>query len=138
MNSRWGGDGQPTPKAAKIQRRNKSKLPKITENEFTAQVIQLAQACGWRVAHFRPARTATGWRTAVQGDGKGFPDLVLAHKERGRVIFAELKVGNNKPSPEQNDWLQTLAAVSISAGVSVYLWTPDDWPEIERELACKP
>jgi hypothetical protein len=53
------------------------KLPTITEAEFLAQVLQLAKLCGWLTAHFRPAKTAHGWRTAVQGDGAGWPDLVL-------------------------------------------------------------
>jgi hypothetical protein len=30
-------------------------------------VIELAKLRGWRTAHFRPARTAHGWRTAVLG-----------------------------------------------------------------------
>jgi hypothetical protein len=46
----------------------------LSEAAFTDAVIELARLGGWRVAHFRPARTASGWRTPVQGDGAGFPD----------------------------------------------------------------
>src|SRR5437763_860370 len=60
----------------------------VTEAAFTRQVIALARLRGWRAAHFRPGRTARGWRTPVQGEGVGFLDLVLV---RGRVVWAELK-----------------------------------------------
>ena len=100
---------------------------KITEAEFLSQVIKLARACGWKVAHFRPAQTARGWRTAVQGDGKGFPDLVLAKR---CVLFVELKVPPNKCTPEQLEWIEDLT----SARARALIWTPDDWPEIKDTL----
>jgi len=99
----------------------------ITEAEFTAQVIAFARLHGWRVAHFRAARTAKGWRTPVQGDGKGFPDLILVSK---CVIVAELKVGSNKPTAEQDAWLWAFTL----AGVPAYIWRPSDWDEIELVL----
>jgi hypothetical protein len=52
------------------------RVPPITEAAFLRQVLDLAKLRGWRTAHFRPAQTSRGWRTAVQGDGAGFPDLV--------------------------------------------------------------
>src|SRR5262249_33147361 len=96
--------------------------------EFTRQVIQLARLHGWRVAHFRPARTVRGWWTAVQGDGVGFPDLVLVRG--GTVLVAELKVGNNRLSPPQRAWLAAFAA----AGIPAHVWRPADWPQVERLL----
>jgi hypothetical protein len=104
----------------------------ITEKEFTSQVIQLARLFGWRVSHFRPAQTRHGWRTAVSGDGAGFPDLVMVRG--GRMIVAELKVGRNKATAEQNRWLDAFRAVP---GCRVYLWFPCDWPMIERVLMAK-
>lgn len=102
--------------------------PRSTEAGFTAAVIQFARLYGWRVAHFRPARTAKGWRTSVQGDGAGFPDLVLI---RGDVlVVAELKCGANRPTPEQAVWL----AAFRSAGIRAHVWYPDDWPTIEDVL----
>ena len=99
-----------------------------TEEELQKAVIELAQFLGWRVAHFRPARTEKGWRTPVQGDGKGFPDLVLAR--HGRVLFAELKSEKAKLSAEQDLWLYELGP-SFSR-----VWRPSGWKsgEIEREL----
>ncbi|MCZ2341491.1 MAG: VRR-NUC domain-containing protein [Bacteroidales bacterium] len=106
---------------------SRSKRP---EESFTSAVLGLARLHGWMSAHFRPARTRSGWRTAVQGDGKGFPDLVLVHLDRGSLVVAELKVGENKPSPEQGRWLAAFRA----AGVPAYLWTPADWDAIECVL----
>lgn len=108
-----------------------SAISEPTEAEFTRMVIQFAKLHGWRVAHFRPAMTKSGkWVTAVQGDGKGYPDLTLVRA--GRLIFAELKVGRrNKPTAEQKVWLADFAEVP---GVLAVVWRPEDWPEIEAEI----
>ena len=99
-----------------------------TEASFTKAVIDLAHVFKWRCAHFRPARTAQGWRTPVQGDGAGFPDLVLVR--RRTIIVAELKVGKNRPTLDQQKWLD----VFREAGVRTYLWRPEMWNEIESIL----
>jgi hypothetical protein len=99
-------------------------LRQVTEAEFLAQVIDLAHICGYRVAHFRPAYTARGWRTPVQGDGAGFPDtLILGH---GRLIVAELKSARGKATPGQLAWLAAFA----DAGIQAYVWSPGDLDEI--------
>ena len=100
---------------------SKKGLPRETEAQFTRKVIQLAQLYGWQVKHDLPSRTKKGWRTAYQGCG-GFPDIVAARN--GRVIGAELKVGKNKPTPEQLLWLHHW-------GADGYLWYPSDWQQIE-------
>ena len=96
-------------------------LPRLTESQFTGQVIRLAMLYGWQVCHFRPAKTARGWRTAIQGHA-GAPDIIAARN--GRVVGAELKVGNNKPTKEQLLWLHHW-------GQDAYLWYPSDWQQIE-------
>lgn len=105
------------------------RVERITEAEFTRMVIELARLNGWRVLHLRPARTLRGWRTAVQGDGKGFPDLVLLRD--GVLLIAELKVGNNRLSPQQAAWLAAFRA----AGVAASVWRPSMWDVIEKALA---
>jgi hypothetical protein len=102
----------------------------MKEAEFTRQVIQLAQLYGWRVAHFRPARTLHGWCTPVAGDGAGFPDLLLL---RETLLAVELKVGRNKPSAKQVEWLESLKR----AGIFARVWTPADWNEIQQTLTRK-
>jgi hypothetical protein len=103
---------------------------RITEDEFTDQVLAFAKLHGWLRAHFRPAMTSRGWRTAVQGDGVGWPDLVLVRG--GVMIAAELKVGDNKPTADQEKWL----AAFRECGATAFVWTPGDWAEIERVLGA--
>lgn len=104
------------------------KPPKPLERDAQETIIDLAHAFGWRVAHFRPARTDKGWRTPVAADGKGFPDLVLV---RDRVIFVEMKREGESPRPDQIEWLNDLR----SAGAEVYVWTIADYYEAARILS---
>jgi hypothetical protein len=98
-----------------------------SEAEFTKHVIALARENGFLAAHFRPGRTRQGWRTALSGDGVGFPDLILIRAAPGaKIIAAELKCGKNKPTPAQAAWLAAFRAVGITAVV----WTPSEWPVI--------
>jgi VRR-NUC domain len=100
----------------------------VSERDFQAAVVEAARLLGWRVAHFRPARTAQGWRTPVQADGAGFPDLIAV---RGpRLIAAELKSERGKLRPEQAQWLEAFQA----AGAEARIWRPDDWAAIEERL----
>src|SRR5262245_37343528 len=96
----------------------------MTEAELLTQVIQFAKLLGWRVAHFRAGRTLHGWRTAVQGDGAGYPDLLLVRRDR--VVWAELKSQRGVLSDEQQAWIDALRA----AGQEVYIWRPSSWREI--------
>jgi hypothetical protein len=47
-----------------------------------------------------------------------------------RLIVAELKVGNNLPTAEQDEWLLAFKA----AGVPAFVWWPGDWPKIVEVL----
>ena len=117
--------------AVKLAKTGKGQHLVISEDSFTSSVIDYARIKGWRVAHFRPAQTKDGkWRTAVQGDGKGFPDLVLLRGDR--IIFAELKSEVGKASEEQIDWIESLRlALGFDAA---QFWKPSDWPKIEEIL----
>lgn len=95
-----------------------------TEAEFQRAVIALAKSRGWMVHHTRPARTARGWRTPVEGDA-GFPDLVLARG--GTVWIVELKAEQGTWTKEQQAWAREL-------GATWKLYRPRHWPEIERLL----
>ena len=89
----------------------------LTEHEFTAQLVELATTLGYKRYHtYRSKRSPVG-----------FPDEVLV---RERVIFAELKREDGKPTPDQIVWLTALAR----AGAEVYLWRPSDLDEIARVL----
>ena len=99
-----------------------SNIVNITESQFQQSVIDLARAKGWLVYHT--------WRS--DNSAPGFPDLTMVRRER--LVFAELKVNSNKPTPAQEQWLTALAAVQSVDTVQVYVWTPDDWAEIEATL----
>lgn len=101
----------------------------MTEKErgFQQAIIELAQLVGYRVAHFRPARTAQGWRTPVAADGAGFPDLVLV---RERVLFVECKSERGRLTKDQEAWRDAL----LAAGAEWYEWRPNSWREIEETL----
>lgn len=102
--------------------------PALTEAVWQRQVLDLARLLRWRVAHFRPARTADGgWRTPVAADGAGFPDLVLV---RDRTVFVELKVEHGRLSEPQSEWLAALALADAEA----YVWKPSDWPSVQAVL----
>lgn len=98
---------------------------KVTEAEFLEQVLDAARIFRWRTAHFRPSRTAHGWRTAVQGDGKGFPDLILTRPPR--LVIAELKSAKGQVEHDQKEWINDLASCD---GVEMYVWRPADLDEV--------
>ncbi len=101
------------------------------EEAFLKQVLQAAFILGWRSFHCRPARTAKGWRTPVQGDGKGFPDLILLKEKQ--IVVAELKVGNGKLTPDQRAWMDAWRA----SGARGFVWRPEDWFSIQAVLEGK-
>lgn len=102
----------------------------MSEAQFQRQVIDLARHCGWRVAHFRPARRGNGgWCTPMQGN-PGWPDCVFCHPARGLFLVRELKTDQGRPTPEQVAWLAALEA----AGVDAKIWRPSDLDEIVATL----
>ena len=96
----------------------------MTEDDLLTRVMDLAELRGWLRVHYRPARTAKGYRTPLQGD-KGCPDIILARK--GVVLLVELKAERRYPTKEQRAWLDAL-------GVHARLWRPADWNSIVEEL----
>ncbi len=89
-----------------------------SEKQFQSRVVKLAVERGWRKYHVHfSQRSDPGW-----------PDLILLRGRR--QIAAELKVGKNKLTPEQQDWLRAFA----DARVETHLWTPGMWDEIVKTL----
>ena len=98
----------------------------MTEAAFTARVIVLAHELGWKVVHFRPARTAKGWRTPCEGDAEGWVDLILISVKQKRTLFVELKSEKGHITPAQEEWLETLR----QAGEVPQVWRPSDFQYI--------
>jgi hypothetical protein len=117
-----------------------AKLPPMSEAGLLALVLDIAAVHGWRSAHFRPARVMRrgqpGWATPVQGNGKGFVDVVLVRPARpasgvpGRVLWVELKRDGERLRPDQERWRDWL----LAAGQEYFCWRPKDLDAIEREL----
>lgn len=106
-------------------------IMRLTEKQFSQQVVDLAKVFGWRVY-----RTWLSVRSPA-----GFPDLVLVRRDR--LLFAELKTDTGKTTPDQDEWLADLRSASTRqdhcglpehVGFDVYLWHPADLDAIARIL----
>lgn len=88
-------------------------MPPMTEKNLQSAIIKLAGFHGYEVRyHTKDSR----------GSQAGFPDLVLASKVRGRLLFRELKSDTGRMRPEQVVTLEVLAACGADTGV----WRPAD------------
>ena len=76
----------------------------MTEAELKRAVLRMAYSAGWLVYHV-PATNVRG------SQGRGYPDLTLARRER--VLWLELKQKNGKVTEEQLSWGANLPAGSF-------------------------
>lgn len=76
----------------------------------------LAVAHGWKIYHTHDSRRSH----------PGWPDLALARN--GRLLLIELKKQDGKVTPDQQAWLDELAAVMTLSGhvVQTGVWRPTD------------
>lgn len=98
-------------------------VPGERESEFQRRVEKLAKEHGWMCYHTYDS----------QKSEPGYPDLHCVHPDRGLSIYVELKTVTGKASQAQVRWLLALQ----KCGETVYLWSPDDWDEIERVLTLE-
>lgn len=103
----------------------------LTEKQFQAQVVALAQIYRWRVYH----PFLSKWSE------RGFPDLTMVRSSDRRLMFVELKRETGRLTEAQADWIDSLRAlhsddIPFADGprVQVFVWRPSDWADIEREL----
>jgi hypothetical protein len=105
-------------------------LRAVTEREWQGTVERLMTAHGWTWYHSpdnRPIVAKSG-RRYVQNVRAGFPDLFAV--KGPWALAAELKREEGKTAPEQDDWLERLAA----AGIEVHVWRPRDLAEVQQIL----
>ena len=94
-------------------------LPPMTEKQWMAQVVDLADVFGW--AHYHP------WLSIHSP--AGWPDLALVRPPR--LILAELKTEKGKVSAHQEHWLGLLRQCP---GIEVCVWRPSDFDEVRAVL----
>lgn len=93
----------------------------MPEADFQNVIVELATLRGWNwIWHDFDSRKNLA----------GKPDLELARVTTKQFFMAELKTGNNKPTPQQRQTIDTLR----TCGVIVHVWTPADWHNIVRTL----
>jgi hypothetical protein len=93
--------------------------PDPSEAEFQAALVAEAERLGWECYHTHDSRRSD----------PGLPDLLLVRPPR--LIFAELKSAAGRLRPAQAKWVALLRGVPA---VEVFVWRPDMWPEIVKEL----
>lgn len=111
----------------------------VSERDLQAAVIDLAERCHFKVAHFHDSRRAVvrpnGQRLLI-GDKQaaGWPDLVLIRGDR--ILIIELKAQRGRVRPEQREWINLLqnTAAARAGHLEVYCWKPADWDDIQRIL----
>lgn len=108
---------------------------KMTERQLLEAVRDLAKRFGWLTYHTHRSDRSE----------PGFPDLVLCHRERAWLVFAELKVNKRALTKAQWAWLGALQQLNrISYGMEGHkvesqlacVWLDTDWRDgtIERVL----
>lgn len=91
----------------------------MSEKEWQAKVVEFARWNGWHVYHpYYSRRSEPGW-----------PDLSMIRN--GRLVFVELKTRTGRITADQH---RVLSLLDECAGVEVYLWRPNDWPDVMRVL----
>lgn len=99
-------------------------LPSVepSEAQFTTLVLELLERYGWKRTHFKPGMFRDGrWATRGEGDSAGWPDVFATRGHRALAL--ELKVGKNRTTQAQDDWLDALG----HAGIEVHVVKPSQW-----------
>ena len=76
-------------------KRGKDGKPVITEKQFMAQIKKVALLTGWKFYHTYDSRRSD----------PGFPDCVMVHPQKHRMIILELKTEKGLLTPAQREWV---------------------------------
>ena len=103
----------------------------MTEADLQDALAHLMQLYGYSVVHWRPGRRKQGgWVVPITYDGKGWPDLVGFHPATGTIIAIECKSVTGRVTPEQTDWLETMAA----CGIRTFVAKPSNYHDIAETI----
>ena len=110
-------------RALSERHRRRVRAEDLFQNDYNA----VARKLGWKQYHTHNSHHSE----------KGFPDNFTLREHV--LIFSELKVGSNKPTEKQQEWLELMEAWREFLGVPesnavVRVWYPEDWVEIVRVL----
>lgn len=97
-----------------------------SERLWQDKVEQIAKMNSWLIFHPSPHQVRPG---VYRSDGKGFPDLCMAHPTKG-VLFVELKTETGRLSSDQIKWAEAL----IANGIEYYVWRPSQIDLIAERL----
>jgi len=96
--------------------------------ELQEQVVELAHLYHWHHLHVRrTVGRGKMWTTST--NLKGWPDLLFWKADKG-FVGVEIKVGRDKPTPEQVAVLASLAA----AGARTMVCRPEDFDTLAAML----
>ena len=120
--------GDPEQKA-RVRRTVTASQARENGKAWEREVVAWLKAGGWTwqkaVTVRRPH--GDGWWEAVEGT-PGLPDIRAFHRQRGLLVFAELKSGAGRVSPNQQAWIDALARDGVRADV----WHDSDRHQIRK------
>lgn len=95
------------------RKRSDSAPPNPSEEDEQAVVVEWCEIAGLPIVHIPnegKRSIVAGARLKRAGMQSGFPDLFIPKAANGyHGLFIEMKVGNNKPTKKQAEWLKLLA-----------------------------
>ena len=97
----------------------------LTETQYQAQIIELAQKLGWYVHHDHDSRKLD-WRSYP-----GFPDLMMVHPSRPEALWIEVKSQKGNLTPYQRQWLDMLDSAHPGCA---FVARPSDWDKVQAAL----
>ena len=122
---------------------NQTATLKVTERQFQDWVTETAGRFGWKWWHVPAPMRHTRSGFVGASEAAGLPDLILTHHDPPRLVFAELKAGGGKITPQQREFLQAVKRVADNADdimeadtydftplIGVYAW----WPGMEAPI----
>lgn len=95
-------------------------IKRMSEDQWQAEVVQLAGMFGWKCTHFYNMRM----------NEEGFPDLLIMRSDE--YILAELKTERGSLNAAQKRWHMHASLF----GITVHVWRPRHYRDAVRVLGA--